>query len=187
MENHFDNNTSLKGGGQDESRAAKVWTTIALSEARIEFLNRLVCFRLGIREVEELTEKLTDKFRSEKFKKNKGRECVKLGREFMRLKLQDEKAFHGEKMVERNRMMEGIMKSMGENTRRTKTFIKYLRNEAMRVKSEAREKYEKKLRFLKTKYGGESMDDRMEKPPKGLEIYGEAKIFSRHKYDESRR
>ena len=79
------------------------------------------------------------------------------------------------------------MKSMGENTRRTKTFIKYLRNEAMRVKNEAREKYEKKLRFLKTKYGGESMDDRMEKPPKGLEIYGEAKIFSRHEYDDLRR
>ena len=40
---------------------------------------------------------------------------------------------------------------------------------------------------MKTKYGGESMDDKMQKPPKGLEIYGEAKIFSRHKYDELRR
>ena len=98
--------------------------------------------------VEELTEKLTDKFRSEKFKINKGRECVKLGREFMRLKIQDEKAFHGEKMYERNKMRRGIMESMGENTRRTKTFIKCLRNEAMRVKNVVRERYDKKLRFL---------------------------------------
>ena len=48
------------------------------------------------------------------------------------MKLRDEKAFHGEKMKERNEMRKKIVYENGENRRRTRTIIMSLRNEAMR-------------------------------------------------------
>ena len=184
--NIFDNITPLDGGGPELSCAVKVWTSLALSEARLEFLNRLVSFSLGLREIQELTENSTSKFRSEKFKLNKEKESVKLGKEHMILKIRDEKAFHEEKLTEKNEMRRKLVRKTGENTRRTRTIIKSLRTEAMRQKTLARDRYDKKLRFLREKYRGENIDE-MEKTPEGLENYRNAKIFSRLKYDKLER
>ena len=178
---NFDNTTSPEGEGQGSSCAVKIWTKLALSEARMEFLSRLVSFDLGLREIHEMTESLTSKFRSEKSKENGDKEGVKLGREMMRMKMRDEKAFHGEMMRVRNVMRRKIVCENGENTRRTRSIIKSLRNEAMRQKTTMRMKYDKKLKFLRRKYKGEKDDD-LEDPPKGLEQYKNAKIFSRLKY-----
>ena len=184
--NIFDNITPLDGGGPELSCAVKVWTSLALCEARLEFLNRLVSFSLGLREIQELTENSTSKFRSEKFKLNKEKESVKLGKEHMILKIRDEKAFHAEKLTEKNEMRRKLVRKTGENTRRTRTIIKILRTEAMRQKTLARDRYDKKLRFLREKYRGENIDE-MEKTPEGLENYGNAKIFSRLKYEKLER
>ena len=75
----------------------------------------------------------------------------------MRIKIRDEKAFYREKMRQRNVMRRKIMDEYGENTRKTRTIIKCLRNEAMRQKTVMRQKYEKKLEFLRQKYGGGSV------------------------------
>ena len=129
---NYDRTTSPEGEGQESSYAVKIWTKIALSEARLEFLDRLVSFDLGLREIQEMTESLTSKFRSDKSKENGDKEGVKLGREMMRMKMRDEKAYHGEMMRVRNVMRKKIVCENGENTRRTRSIIKSLRNEAMR-------------------------------------------------------
>ena len=184
--NNYDYTTPLMGGGQELSSAVRVWTTVALCEARIEFMNRLVSFSLGLRDVQELTENMTSKFRSAKFKKIGDKESVRLGKEYMMLKLRDEKAFHAEKLRDKNEMRRKLVRKTGENTRKTRTLIDGLRNEAMREKTRMREKYDKKLRFLQAKYGGEN-DDEMEKTPDGLEKYKNAKIFSRLRYEKLER
>ena len=147
---NFDNNTTSpeRGEGQESSNATKVWTTLALSEARLDFLCRLVSFHLGLREVEEMTETVTSKFRSEQFKEKKNKEGVKLGKEHMRIKIRDEKAFYGEKMKQRNEMRRKIMNENGDNSRKARTIIKCLRTEAMRQKTIMRQTYEGKLEFL---------------------------------------
>ena len=183
---NFAKNTTSpdRGEGQESSYATKVWTTLALSEARLDFLSRLVSFHLCVREVEEITENVTSKFRSEQFKEQKKKESVKLGKEFMRIKIRDEKAFYKEKMRLRNEIRRKIMDEYGENTRKTRNIIKCLRDEAMRQKIVMRQKYERKLEFLRQKYGVGKYEDKLEKIPKGLEGYNNAKVFSRLEYEK---
>ena len=90
-------NTSHKGEGYDLSCAVKVWTMLAQSECRIELLTKLVSLKIGLKEVEEYSESLNLKFRSQALKNNSEKNGVKIVSQGMSMKLRDEKLFHSEK------------------------------------------------------------------------------------------
>ena len=178
--------TSPAGEGQDLSDATKVWTSLAMSECRMELLTRLVQLNIGLKEVQDISECLNIQYRSEHLKSNSDKEAVKVVRNLMELKLRDEKFYHGEQMRLRNIARREIFKEYGKNTRKSRTIVKSLRTNAMREKNIARKKYEKKLSFLIKKYSKNTdLDD--EVIVKGLEKYSNAKIFSRLKYEKIER
>ena len=57
-------------GGISRREAAKIWTSTAESEARINLIKSLIKEGRGVRELEEVTLSLAGKYKSQKFKKN---------------------------------------------------------------------------------------------------------------------
>ena len=177
------NNTSQRGEGIDLSCAEKVWITIAQSECRIDLLVKLISLKIGLKELEEYSESLNIKLRSNKLKSNSEKDMVNIILEGMRLKLRDEKLFHGEKLHEKNKIRRELNKTFGENTRRTRTIVKNLRLSTAKEKLKMKKKYEKKVEFLEKKYRREE-EGESEEVPKDLENYKDAKVFSRKTFEE---
>ena len=177
------NHTSKNEEGPDLSCAGKVWTLVAHSECRMELLSRLVSKNLGLKEVQDIAESLEIQFRSENLKNNSEKAEKKIVSDIMRLKLRDEKAFHGETVMKRNMIRRQIYAQYGKNSRRSRTILKNLRNEATKEKTIMNKIYEKKLEFLRDKYETDD-ETKLDEVPDDLKEYSDAMIFTKEKFEK---
>ena len=175
--------TSQHCEGLDLSIAVKVWVNLAASECRLELLRDLEKFNLGFKDVEDYNADLNLKFRSTAFKSGGGPKEKKVVKEAMALKLRDERKYNSEKIRERNIWRRKINHQLGENTKRARTVIKNLRNEATKVRTEHREKYTEKINHLKKKFH-DDQNEKLDSVPDELTDYASLSIFSSEKFEE---
>ena len=166
--------------GQILSFAQPTWVKIAISESRLQLLEKMVTLNYGFNEVEDYNLSLNMKLKSEALK-NKGDRSVI--REIMSLKLRDEKKVNGELICQRNKSRREISECLGENSRRARKIFKIMRNEAAKVKADYKEKYDKKLKKIGVKKHIEE-EAKLEKVPEKLEAFKFAKIFKKSKFEE---
>ena len=174
--------TSLPGEGLDLSLAEHIWTKLAQSECRVEMLFKLTKLKIGLREVQDYSDSLQLKLKSDSFKSNSEQNVEKVILGAMNLKLADERCYCGELYQKRDRMRSEMKRLFGENTRQTRTVIKHLRMVASKERTYQRQRYCKKLHYLREKYANR-VREKLDEVPEDLKLYGDASVFSGEKYD----
>ena len=154
--------TSPPGEGPDLSYAEQIWTKLAQSECRIDMLSKLTKLKIGLREVQEYSDALQLRIRSDNFKNKSEQNVEKLILDRMNFILRDEKCYCGELGVTRDRLRREMKVFLGENTRRTRTIITHLRSLASKEKIFHTARYSKKLNYLRERFvmrGSEKLDE----------------------------
>ena len=173
--------TSPTGEGLDLSYAEHIWTKVAQSECRIEMLSTLTKLKIGLREVQDYSDSLQLKLKSDSFKSNIEQNIERVIMGAMSLKLRDEKCYCGELYAKSDAVRREMRQSFGENTRQTRTIIKHLRNEAARERTYQRMRYCKKLDYLREKYAN-CAREKLDEVPEELREYEDAAVFNGEKF-----
>ena len=108
-------------------------------------LSNLTKLKIGLREVQDYSDALQLKIRSDNFKSKGERNVEKMILDQMNFKLRDEKCYCGELGATRDKLRREMRVLFGENTRRTRTIIKHLRGLACKEKIYHSARYRKKL------------------------------------------
>ena len=178
-------------GGPDRRVALKVWKSLAESIARVNLLKMLIKEGMGLAELEEFNLGVSSKFKSTKFKSKppsdpKVRDSV-MGRA-MKLKLADEQCLLREICEERTSLRRQLAKKLTKNSRPYRNLMQELKQEELKTKKEATEKFKNKIAHLKRKYSKEDQENRNqedEKAPADLQEYEDVlTVFDKKKYQE---
>jgi hypothetical protein len=172
--------------GLDLSVIKVYWEDLAASEMRMHLMVELGKIDVGFADIEEFNLGLTDKFRSRAFRERGGKGeilCIKVVKAAMEAKLRDKQLTSKELNKERDRRRSKIAKKLGNNTKRYRTAVKYLRDQAIKKKESNRLKYYDKLEHLRTKYR-EDEERKLDKVPANLERFESLSIFSQDKFDD---
>ena len=102
--------------------------------------------KIGLREVQDYSDALQLKIRSDSFKSKGEQNVEKMILDQMNFKLRDEKCYCGELGARRDKLRREMRVLFGENKRRTKTIIKHLRSLACKEKIYHSARYRKKLK-----------------------------------------
>ena len=146
-------------------------------------LSKLTKLKIGLREVQEYSDALQLRIRSDNFKNKSEQNVEKLILDRMNFILRDEKCYCGELGVTRDRLRREMKVFLGENTRRTRTIIAHLRSLASKEKIFHTARYSKKLNYLRERFvmrGSEKLDE----VPDDLRNFEEAKVFCGRKFDK---
>ena len=146
-------------------------------------LSKLTKLKIGLREVQDYSDSLLLKLKSDSFKSNSEQNVERVILLAMNLKLRDERCYCGELYQKRDRMRLEMKKLFGENTRRTQTVIKHLRMEAAKERTYQRTRYCKKLDYLREKYANR-VREKLDEVPDDVKLYGDAAVFNSDKFDE---
>ena len=146
---------------------------------------------MGLAELEEFNLGVSSKFKSAKFKSKppsdpKVRDSV-MGRA-MKLKLADEQCLLREICEERTSLRRQLAKKLTKNSRPYRNLMQELKQEELKTKKEATEKFKNKIAHLKRKYSKEDQENRNqedEKAPADLQEYEDVlTVFDKKKYQE---
>ena len=124
---------TTKIGGICRREAAKIWTSTAESEARVNLIKSLIKEGRGVRELEEVTLNLASRYKSQKFKnfsKVGSQVDKKVTVPAMKIKLADEQCYLRELMKARQDCKRELARTVGEKSRQYKKVIAELRTEA---------------------------------------------------------
>ena len=148
-------------------------------------MTKLLAMNLGFNELENFNLALHLQIRSETLKKriSEGKNPEKkVVRESMLFKHRDEELTNREIEKEMREERKKIKTQYGGNSRRTKSILRKLNKKAMEIRLEAREKYREKIETIKRKHWMDE-EEKTSRVPPDLTKYGEAKIFSKEKFD----
>ena len=130
-------------GGKVLSGMKKTWEDIALSETRLNLIAKLQERKLGFQEVEKFSLGLQYSLRSEKYQdKNKNKKLtVKIVQAAMKVKMKDEMVNNKELNRKREKMRRKLAETYHPRSEKFKKIMRFLRQEAARMKSRQRKKY----------------------------------------------
>ena len=166
--------------------AAKIWNSVAESEARTNLLKCLVREGRGVAELEEFNLGQINKFKSNKFKNKvlqQSKTCDRTTIPAMKVKLADEQCFLRELLAARMKYKKEFSRSLGQNTRKYKNTIADLKKNARKVKQEATEKYKMKNIHLRQKYKKTQEENQEQEAPEDIEEYQNCTIFNKKQYE----
>ena len=160
----------------------KLWREIKSSEMRIGMMQELRTLGVGFNDVEEFNFGLMYHFKSQKMK-DEPEPDNKVVRAAMEVKMNDERSYYKELCSERNTMRRKLTKTYENNSKPYRRIMKFLRSESAKEGEMHESKYKEKIQHLKNKYR-ESMDDKVNKIPTGMEAFASLSIFNQEKFDK---
>ena len=137
--------------------------------------------KIGVREVENDVENLSNNMKSKKSKKNKTRD-VDLIEDMMSRKVIDADQAKREAEGRMDRMRRKIDSVQGKNSRKTRHLMKLLRKENAILKTNIQKKHEEKIEHLKNIYQV-GKQNKKEDIPKELKRYEEIEIYKKGKIE----
>ena len=176
-------------GGAVRREAVRIWSNVAVSEARVNLMQSLVREGRGLAELEVFNLNLEGRFKSKKFQeKVTSRQDLKgkmIG-PIMKAKLADEQCNLRELTKVRTKARRVLADQLGKNSRQYKKCIADLRQEARKTKTSLVSKYKKKSEHLRKKFDNKKsdQDNQEQEVPEDLLEYKNAVIFDKNRYVE---
>ena len=174
----FSSITSLVDG-QDLGDLVNTWKDTAISEARLKMITVLRRKNLGFNEIQQFGLGLRYGFKSERMQDNSDKPLQKVIQVAMEVKKRDEIQHIKELKREKEDKKKWLAKIHHPKTKKYKTVVQYLRQEAEKAKRIQNDKYWKKIKHLENKYKIEKEEDKM---PPGMEGLSHLKVFSEEEY-----
>ena len=152
----------------------RLWTKTADAEENSRFLSKLRKVGLGTGEMEAvIAQQLKGKKLSERYKRRDELLNVLFGE-----KLDDAKAWEGERRKERNKMRKKVEEKLGAKSRKYRNLIKEYRGRIEKKKKKKKEQYDRKVKWLDRKFRKRAENQKKIDLPWWLERYNSCKIFS---------
>ena len=171
-----------KIGGKDLSELLKIWKNIARSEVRLKLMCELRKKDLGFNEIENFRLGLKYNLKSEKLKEKNSKPIQRVIKSAMDLKMRDETHHLNEMKKLREKRRKNLSRKYHPNTVTQRKVIKFLREEAGRIKKEQEGKNWRKLQHLTRKHKEEE-EEKLTQAPPGMESLSHLSVFSQDKYD----
>ena len=166
-------------GGYGQNSLRNKWKKLVECEERVRFWKKMLDWKLGVRELESISESIRQKFRSEMREGESNREVIRLVTE---MKYRDEKLHQRnlkkEKDIERGKLMEDV-----NNERKFTRIMSKICNEMRKVRMVERKKYEAKAQHLKNIREREEIE-KLEICPTEIEEFREIIALSKKKTEE---
>jgi hypothetical protein len=168
--------------GMDPSVNKKTWQDLAATEMRLQLMSDLVKYNVGLADVEEFNIDLRNNLRNLPSERATVIQNSRLVRAAMSVKIYDEQVTRTKLIRARNIARTKMMNTLGRNTRKYRTVIKNLRQDARVTKEEFKKAYNQKMEHLKLKYR-ETEEEKLDKVPREIEEYITLSIFDRDKFE----
>ena len=177
---------SIEAGGkrQETNKILRnAWKKQVESEERLRFWKRMVGLNIGVREVENISEDIKERYRSERMKGGQSnRDIVKM---IMGMKLRDEKSHQRELKKEKVRLRK-ILENECESRNQFKKIMSDNNNEAKYWRKNERNKFTKKQNHL-MKIKEEDEIKKLEECPAELELYRSLSVFNKEKFEKMKK
>ena len=125
--------------GLDLSAMTRTWQDLAASEMRLQLMTELGKINVGFADVEEFNLGIERNLKSKSRSKNSEMQDKGIIRAAMTLKMRDEQRYNSEMTRKRNIHRRDLGIHLGQNSKKYRTTIRNLRNEAFKVKKIYRE------------------------------------------------
>ena len=166
-----------------ESRASKLWQSIASSEMRMWLIRELDKLGVGLNDIESFNLGLINKLRSDEMKTKAEKIRAKMVKEMLRIKLKDEQRYHAEMVKKRNKLRGEVGRALKTNSNPYRAFIRRMGQKAEEIKREYGNKYRKKVEHLRKKVE-EKKKKMVNEIPDEFNDYDDLRIFDEEKYDQ---
>ena len=145
--------------GKDLSGMKQLWEDVAKSEARLNLIAKLQERELGFAEVEQFSLGLKYSLKSDKMKGKNAKPIQKVVRAAMDLKVRDESFLLKDLKKRREKMRRKVSEKYHHRSEKFRKIMRYLRQEAAKVKNIVKKKYRMKMKTLKEKFREDEEDD----------------------------